>query len=316
MSVYTRIESHELETLLGEYDMGMLLAYTGISEGIENTNYFVTTTQGEYVLTLFESIGFDDLPYYLELMAFLAEHGVQSAHPLADRSGSYLRTFKCRPAAFVQRLPGSSVKVPSIAQCRAIGTALGHLHVEGQAFSGWRANARGPRWWRHAAQRLLPNLPERDAQLLRQELQFQSQFRGADLARGVVHADLFLDNALFVGQELTGIIDFYYACNDALLFDLAVTVNDWCVSKDGEFDRNKALAILMAYHEWRPLPTAERRLWPVMLRAAALRFWLSRLIDQVFPRPGELTQIKDPNAFRRILDRHVVNCAALTEVWV
>ncbi len=305
MSVYTRVEAWELETLLLEYQVGSLVDYRGISEGIENTNYFVTTTGGDFVLTLFESIGYEDLPYYLDLMAFLAEHGVPSAHPLPDRDGHYLRTFKNRPTALVRRLRGRGVPSPSLAQCRAIGEALGHLHVEGRAFAGHRDNARGPRWWQVTARRLLPLLAPSPARLLRQELAFQNRYRDSDPPRGVIHADLFHDNALFEGDTLTGIIDFYYACNDALLFDVAVTVNDWCGRADGSLEAEKAAALLAAYHEWRPLLSSERALWPVMLRAGCLRFWLSRLQDQLFPRPGELTQIKDPEVFERALRQRV-----------
>lgn len=305
MSVYTRVEARELETLLLEYRVGRLVDYRGISEGIENTNYFVTTTGGEFVLTLFESIGYEDLPYYLDLMAFLSEHGVPSAHPLPDRDGKYLRSFKNRPTALVQRLPGRSVPSPSAAQCRAIGEALGHLHVEGRAFTGQRDNARGPRWWQATARRLLPLLEADPARLLREELAFQNRYRDSDPPRGVIHADLFHDNALFEGDTLTGIIDFYYACNDVLLFDVAVTVNDWCGRDDGSLDDARAAALLAAYHRWRPLLDRERELWPVMLRAGCLRFWLSRLQDQLFPRPGVLTQIKDPGIFERALRRRV-----------
>ena len=303
MAVYTRVEPRELIDFLSGYRVGTLVAYRGIGEGIENTNYFVTTTGGEYVLTLFESIGYDDLPYYLELMAFLSEHGVPSAHPLADRQRHYLRTFKDRPAALVERLEGRSIERPTPAQCRAVGEALGHLHMEGRHFTGQRDNARGPHWWRRTARRLLPLLDKERARLLRDELAFQYRHRHHDLPRGVIHADLFRDNALFMGDTLSGIIDFYYACNDVLLFDLAVTVNDWCRAGEG-LDDGRVREILQAYDAIRPLLAVERELWPVLLRAACLRFWLSRLQDQLFPRPGELTTIKDPGVFEELLRYH------------
>ena len=315
MSVYTSIEPHELEALLREYDLGTLVDYQGISAGIENTNYFVTTTGGRYVLTLFESIGFVDLPYYLELMAFLAEHGVPSAHPLADRNGGYLRTFKNKPTALVQRLPGNSVLRPNLRQCRAIGGALGHLHAEGQVFAGRREHTRGPEWRRQVGEQLLPLLDAADAALLREELDFQAPYSRSGLPWGVIHADLFRDNALFIGDRLTGIIDFYYACNGVLLYDLAVTVNDWCFQY-GVLEDDKVLAILENYHEQRPLQDCEHAVWPMMLRVAALRFWLSRLRDRLFPRPGALIQIKDPSEFKRILQTHAANYGALQDLWV
>lgn len=316
MSVYTRIETRELEAFLGEYDLGTLLAHRGISEGIENTNYFVTTTVGQYVLTIFESIGFEDLPYYLDLMAFLAEHGIPSAHPLADLQGSYLRTVMGKPAALVQRLPGTTVARPNLRQCRAIGHAMGRLHVQGQAFAGRREHARGPDWRRATAEQLLPHLHPGDADLLRQELQFQSRYRRTGLPWGVIHADLFRDNALFLGDKLTGIIDFYYACNSVLLYDLAVTVNDWCLGPDGRLNTARVLAILSAYHRERRLEQREHAAWPAMLRVAALRFWLSRLRDKVFPRHGGLTTIKDPDEFKGILLNHVENYPVLEDLWI
>ena len=315
MSVYTTVELQQLEAFLLAYDLGALIGYQGISDGVENTNYFVTTTGGRYVLTLFESIGFDDLPYYLDLMAFLAEHGVPSAHPLPDRQGAYLHILKSKPAALVQRLPGASVTDPNLQQCRAIGEALGHLHVKGLTFAGQRDHTRGPHWRSQTAEQLLPFLNAEDAALLQAEVKFQAQFTRSGLPWGVIHADLFRDNALFSGDRLTGIIDFYYACNSVLLYDLAVTVNDWCFL-DNMLDAENTLAILSAYHANRPLQANEHTNWPAMLRVAALRFWLSRLQDQFFPRSGALTQIKDPNEFKRILRAHVDHYQELGELWV
>lgn len=316
MSVYTSVAPPELEELLRSYELGALCDYQGISDGIENTNYFVTTTTGQYVLTLFESIGFDDLPYYLELMAFLAEQGIPCPHPLADRHGHYLRAFKAKPAAFVQRLPGASTAAPNGAQCAAVGETLGRLHVAGRAFPSRREHARGPHWRRAAAKQLLPYLTPADADLLRQEISFQAQYSRSGLPWGVIHADLFRDNALFIGDQLTGVIDFYYACSSVLLYDLAVTVNDWCWSGSGLLAADRVAALLSAYHEQRPLQDRERSIWPLMLRVAALRFWLSRLQDQLFPRPGELTQSKDPDEFKRILLRHRQHSTALGDFWI
>jgi homoserine kinase type II len=316
MSVYTRIEPDEMTAFLAEYDLGALQDYQGISAGIENTNYFVTTTVGRYVLTIFESIGFEDLPYYLDLMAFLAEHGIPSAHPMPDRGGSYLRRFKGKPVSLMQRLRGASVTEPDLVQCRAVGDAMGRLHLEGRAFAGHRDHTRGPHWRRSTAEQLLPHLSPEDGALLRSELELQSQYTRAGLPWGVIHADLFRDNALFVGDGLTGIIDFYYACNSVLLYDLAVTVNDWCIRPDGSLDADKTRGILDAYHRRRPLQDREREVWPVMLRVAALRFWLSRLHDKLFPRHGGQTTIKDPNEFKRILVRHRKQQDNLRSLWV
>ena len=312
MSVYTTVERDELEAFLSHYRLGDLVGYEGISAGIENTNYFVTTSQDQYVLTLFEALASDELPYFLDLMAHLAEHDVPSAHPMPDEQGKYLRTLKGKPAALVRRLAGHNIESTNPTQCAEIGKALGHLHVVGRAFNGHRDNLRGPHWWQVTAQHLMPKLGPEEAALLQTELDFQRQHRHDALPKGVIHADLFRDNALFVNNHLTGIIDFYYACNDVLLYDVAVTVNDWCTLPDGSLDPARLTALLAAYQSERPFGEAEQAAWPVMLRAGALRFWLSRLTDQYFPREGEITHIKDPGVFRRILEQRVAQAEKLS----
>ncbi|MDM8547303.1 homoserine kinase [Candidatus Venteria ishoeyi] len=302
MSVYTIVEREALETFLQQYPLGQLLEYQGISSGIENTNYFVTTTSGEFVLTLFEEMGEKELPYFLELMAYLAEHKVPSAHPLADNDGHYLQHFYDKPAALVRRLTGSEILQPKLAQCQALGHSLGHMHTATPGFPLYRANGRGPHWWRQIAKRLQEKLPETDNHLLQEEIRFQGKHQHDNLPRGVIHADLFRDNALFNDDELCGIIDFYYACDDVLLYDVAVTVNDWCIDLEtGQLDVARLHIFLDAYQQQRPFTFQERENWSVMLRAAALRFWLSRLKDYHFPRPGELTHTKDPEHFKQIL---------------
>lgn len=301
MSVYTTIERDELEAFLQNYPLGKLIAYEGISAGIENTNYFVDTEKGRFVLTIFESLSKDELPYFLDLTAHLAEHEVPSAHPKADNDGHYLRELKNKPAALVQRLLGGNVEQPSVIQCAAMGKALGHLHVVGQSFTGNRENERGPHWWHETATAVMPHLSADEQTLLNNELHFQRQHEHDNLPRGVIHADLFRDNALFDNDELTGLIDFYYACNDVLLYDVAVTVNDWCSNPDGSLDKARLDALVSAYQQERPFTDAEQQSWRVMLRAGALRFWLSRLKDKHFPREGEITTVHDPDVFKRIL---------------
>lgn len=301
MSVYTVVEKDELEAFLCNYSLGELLEFQGISAGIENTNYFVTTSEKRLVLTLFENHTAEELGYFLDLMAYLAEHGVPSAHPIADNNGQFLRELKGKPAAFVMRLSGSGVETPNTSQCQALGHALATMHIAGQSFQGHRDNDRGPHWWHTTRDAIADKLSEEERSLLDEELAFQRSHRFDNLPRGVIHADLFRDNALFEDDILTGLIDFYYACNDVLLYDVAVTVNDWCSNGDGGLDDEKVLAMLGAYRKIRPFTEEEALAWPVMLRAGALRFWLSRLQDMHFPREGELTHIKDPEAFRTIL---------------
>ncbi|NOZ55078.1 MAG: homoserine kinase [Gammaproteobacteria bacterium] len=334
MSVYTSVTQSQLECFLSNYDVGSLVAFEGISAGIENTNYFVESSAGHYVLTLFEALSLSELPYFLNLMAFLNEHGIPCAHPIAAKDGYYSRELNNKPATLVQRLQGSSVEVTSVAHCQAIGAVLGKMHRVSEGFDGARNNSRGFQWRNTAAKTLLPlmfkkrckkpcqdqgdsQVPEieNDMRVLEEELHRQSLYHFSDLPQGVIHADLFRDNALFSGENLTGVIDFYYACNDMLLYDVAVAVNDWCVQQDGSLDFYKAKQLLMNYHAERPLSAIERRAWPLMLRVAALRFWLSRLMDLYFPREGEITQSKDPVVFKYILLARMNEALQLDDVW-
>lgn len=301
MSVFTRVERDELVALLRHYRVGELLDYEGISDGIENTNYFVTTGRRRMVLTLFETHSFDEMGFFLDLMAHIAEHEIPSAHPVADRDGHYLRVFKDKPAALVDRLDGTSLDHPTDLQCDLLGATMARLHLAGRDFTGTRVNGRGHDWRMATAQVLLDHVPPDDARQLRAEMAFQTANRLEQLPGGVIHADLFRDNVLWEGNRLTGIIDFYYACNDAFLYDLAVAANDWCVEADGSFVNSRFRALLDAYHAVRPITHEERTAWPAVVRAAALRFWLSRLYDWHFPRPGEITHRKDPDVFRRIM---------------
>ncbi len=305
MSVYTKIEPQELKDFLNHYNLGDLINYNGINAGIENTNYFVTTSSGKFVLTLFEGLTTTELPYFLKLMAYLAEHNIPSAHPIADNNGEYLRELKGKPAALVERLSGADVKEPNLIQCQQIGKALGNLHLISPNFPDYRSNKRGSDWWKITAERVLPLMTTAEAKLLTAELEFQDNYQLVDLPTGVIHADLFRDNALFEADKLSGIIDFYYACNDVLIYDLAVTVNDWCVQSDGSLDTKRVNALLESYIKQRPLSDLELETWSTMLRAAALRFWLSRLQDLHFPRSGEITHIKNPDVFRNILQGHI-----------
>jgi homoserine kinase type II len=301
MSVFTRVGRDELVELLGYFDVGVLRDYEGISDGIENTNYFVTTDRREMVLTLFETHGMDEMCFFLDLMAHIAEHDIPSAHPVADRDGHYLRLFKEKPTALVERLPGTSLDHPTDQQCAILGAMIARLHLAGSDFTGTRSNSRGHEWRMATAQKLFGELSDEDSLQLRIEVDYQQSHRFDNLPGGVIHADLFRDNVLWNGDELTGIIDFYYACNDVFLYDLAVAANDWCVEASGAFVESRYEALISAYHAVRPITAQEQSCWAPVVRAAALRFWLSRLHDWHFPRPGEITHRKDPNVFRRIM---------------
>ncbi len=305
MSVFTPVTADELRHWLQDYAVGELIDLHGISAGIENTNYFVTTSGGRYVLTLFEKLTAQELPFYLNLMAHLAERDVPSAHPVANRAGSYLGSLNGKPAALVARLEGRDVTTPTAAQCAAVGSVMAKLHLAGQSYATAMDNPRGPKWWKAALPDILPFVPAAESALLTEEVRFQSLYRFSDLPRGAIHADLFRDNVLFSGDRVAGVIDFYFACTDAWLYDIAIAVNDWCSTADGGLDAALTRAFIDAYAAVRPYTPIERGAWPVMLRAGALRFWVSRLYDYHLPRPGELTHAKNPEHFRSILERRI-----------
>lgn len=302
MAVFTPVSKAELTRWLQAYTIGALLEFEGIASGIENTNFFVTTTRGRYVLTLFEKLTRGELTYYLNLMAHFARHGIPAPAPIADHGNQLLGELNGKPAAIITRLTGRSEMQPDAAHCAAVGAMLAQIHVAGCSFDMRAANPRGPKWWRATAPQVEPFLDRGQRDLLQDELAFQSSHRLNQLPRGVVHGDLFRDNVLFEGSEIGGVIDFYFAGDDALLFDIAVCVNDWCADDAGELTRDRTQALLAAYHAVRPLAAGERAAWPALLRAAALRFWLSRLFDLHLPRLGEIIHAHDPDRFRRILE--------------
>ncbi len=311
MSVFTRVTSDELSAWLKRYAIGTLVDVQGIAAGVENTNYFVTTSHGRFVLTLFEKLTEAELPFYLNLMAHLARHGIPCPAPVADQSNEYLGTLSGKPATLVTCLPGSPVTAPCARHCEQVGAVLADMHLAGRSYRGKLENPRGPRWWREAARDVTPYLDEGRRGLLQSELEFQLRHRSVELPRGPIHADLFRDNVLFEAERIGGVIDFYFAGIDALLFDVAVTVNDWCVDSAGEIDGARAAPLLTAYRATREFTRAERDAWPVMLRAAALRFWLSRLHDFYLPRAGELTHAHDPEHFRRVLEARRARASSL-----
>jgi homoserine kinase type II len=305
LSVYTQVTEAELSAWLGNYSLGALVACEPIKAGIENTNYFVTTSQGRYVLTLFERLPAEELPFYLDLMAHLARHGIPCPAPIADLNDRYLQSLNGKPAALVTRLPGRSLDSPGEHECTELGALLARMHLAGRSYPAYLENPRGPKWWRFAAKQVLPHLKKNQIELLEKELQFQSEQRFPDLPRGPVHADLFRDNTLFEKGRISGVVDFYFAGVDCLLYDVAVCANDWCIEKNLHLEKARVGALLSAYHAVRPFNALEKQAWPAMLRAAALRFWLSRLYDLHLPRPGMLVHAHDPEHFRRILEERV-----------
>ncbi len=313
MSVYTVVEQNQLIEFLKDYEVGTLDSFEGISAGIENTNYFVNTVKDgqpqQFVLTIFEHHSFEELPYFLNIMAFMAEHNIPTAHPMPTRSNGYLKELCGKPAALVERLTGGGVENPSVVQCGVMGEQLAAFHLAGLEYDQFRANDRDLDWMQNTYQAIANHLADDEKQLIESELNFQNGIDWEHCPKGVTHADLFCDNALFDGDTLSGIIDLYYACHSSFLYDLAVMVNDWCrVHSDNpeaiQFDEHKIQTMLNAYQSKRPLTKVEQQAWPAALRLAALRFFLSRLQDKHIPREGEMTQIKDPDVFKKILMIH------------
>ncbi len=316
MAVYTNVGFDEADALFQRLGLGALTDLQGIRSGIENTNYYAQTTRGQWVLTLFERLSRDELPYYLQLMQHLAAHGVAVPAPQADGGGALVHDVADKPAAVVTRLPGSHRLRPETTHVQQVGEMLARMHLAGADFAPAQTHPRGLDWWRATVPQVLPFVTPEQATLLRDELAFQQQAMGSAagqaLPRGVIHADLFRDNVMFddtAGDDrLCGFFDFYFAGTDVLLFDIATCLNDWCGdAATGALDEPTALAFIHAYQQRRPLTGPEQRLLPALMRAAAFRFWLSRLWDWFLPREAALLQAKDPAHFERVLRQRIDN---------
>lgn len=304
MSVYTRVERAELEAFLQQYPLGQLLNYAGIEDGIENTNYLLTTTQGDFVLTLFEWFSERQLGYFLDLLQHLHRAGFPCPQPQRDHQNGMLNQLADKPAVLFKRIAGASIYQPAISHCQQVADKLACLHRCGQNFPPRRTNSMDLPWCYQVADKIRPRLKSADYALIIAELEFQSSYSQIQLPQGLIHGDLFKDNVLFEHDSLSGVLDFYNACYDIFLIDVAITANDWCHEADGQINRDKLAGFLESYQQTRALTAIELELLPVMLRAAALRFWLSRLEHQLFPRAGEIIQAKNPLLYRYILEQH------------
>jgi homoserine kinase type II len=323
LAVFTEVSEDEARALLRALNLGELRTLRGIQSGIENTNYFVTAEdmfgQREYVLTLFERLTFEQLPFYLHLMKHLAQHGIPVPDPAADRNGDILHTVCGKPAALVNKLEGHHELAPGPQHCAQVGAMLARMHLAGRDYQRRQPNLRGLAWWNETVPVVLPFVSPEQAMLLRGELAYQNHVAEssayAALPRGPVHADLFRDNVMFEDGRLSGFFDFYFAGVDSWLFDLAVCLNDWAIDlPTGVHDAARARAFVEAYASVRPLTAAERQLLPAMLRAGALRFWISRLWDFHLPREASLLKPHDPTHFERVLRErvhHPVDAAAV-----
>ena len=318
MAVYTEVSTEQVRALLLELKLGELQHILGCAGGIENTNYFVSTRRDgathDYVLTLFERLGFSQLPFYLRLMKHLAQRGIPVPEPTANAQGELVFDLRGKPAAVVNKLRGQSELAPTTEHCAAVGKTLARMHLAGRDFAMKQPNLRGLSWWNETVPVVLPELSAAQAILIRSELAFQNDVAAssayAALPRGPIHTDLFRDNVMFetIGNEphLSGFFDFYFAGVDSWIFDLAVCMNDWCVDLDsGAHHEQRARSLLHAYSQVRALSHNELELLPAMLRGGALRFWISRLWDFYQPRAASLLKAHDPSHFERVLRQRV-----------
>ena len=316
MAVFTEVSFDEAATFLRTLGLGELQAIKGCAGGIENTNYFVDTTQGEYVLTLFERLTFEQLPFYLHLMKHLAQRGILVPDPAANKKGDILLKLKGKPAAVVNKLRGSSELTPTTVHCAGVGDMLARMHLAGLDYPRRQPNLRGLSWWNDTVPVVLPYTTPEQRSLLLGELAYQNHIAASSaykaLPGGPVHADLFRDNVMFEGGRLTGFFDFYFAGCDTFLFDIGVCLNDWCVDlTTGRHDAERADAFLAAYQSQRLLTAQERTLLPALLRAGALRFWISRLWDFHLPREAAVLKAHDPTHFERVLRERLTSTATV-----
>ena len=311
MSVFTPVTPEEARAFLQHYALGDLEKLEGIAQGVENTNYFLTATTGEYVLTLFEHIPRDDLPFYVGLMDHLAQRGVACPQPMRRENGEMLADVNGKPACIVTRLPGEPRMQPDLDDCREGGAILGRLHTAGVDYDAGLENWRGREWRERFAASVAPRLSAEENALIASENRYQAAIDDSTLPQGIIHGDLFRDNVLWDDAGEGGVIDFYFACDDVLAYDLAIAVNDWCATPQGALDAERAAAFVEGYERERPLEDSERERWPAMLRRAALRTWLGRLGYNHFPRESHMTIPKDHAFSRRLLEHHVANARPL-----
>ena len=314
MAVFTPVSLDDLKSWIAQFSLGKALAIRGIESGIENSNFFITTEAGEFVLTIFEKLAFAQLPFYLNLMRHLAQRGVLVPAPIENRDGQIVVKLHGKPASIVTKLEGAWQLHPTPVHCAAVGAMLAKMHVAARDFSMVQPNLRGIEWRRETAPVVYPYLSADNQKLLGEEMAFQDNFAASAsykaLTVGPIHADLFRNNVMFDGERLTGFFDFYFAGCDTWLFDVAVTVNDWCIDLDtGALDVPRTRAMLDAYHAVRPFDDNEQQAWQALLRASALRFWLSRLYDFHLPRDAEMLTAHDPAHFERVLRQRVAQTA-------
>ncbi|HLK80580.1 MAG TPA: homoserine kinase [Xanthobacteraceae bacterium] len=314
MAVYTDVSDEELQRFLAGYDIGTLLAYKGIAEGVENSNFLLHTTNGFFILTLYEKrVAAGDLPFFLNLIEHLAARGLTCPQPIRSRAGEALGRLVNRPAAIFTFLDGMWIRRPNVKHCGAVGDALAKLHLAGADFGMTRRNALSVEGWRSlfdTAQGRADTLQKGLSQAIGSELALLEREWPRDLPQGIIHADLFPDNVFFLGDRLSGLIDFYFACTDALAYDVAICLNAWCFESDHSYNITKGRALLKAYMRSRGLTEREIAVLPILCRGAAMRFLLTRLVDWLEVPPGALVRPKDPLEYYRKLRFHQAGVSA------
>ena len=314
MAVYTDVSDEDLQQFVAGYRIGNLLAYKGIAEGVENSNFLLHTTEGFFILTLYEKrVAAGDLPFFLNLIEHLAARGLTCPQPVHNRCGEALGRLANRPAAIFTFLDGMWIRRPSVAHCGAVGDALAKLHLAGADFTMTRPNGLSVEGWRplfDAAGARADRVQKGLGQMIGSELALLERDWPRDLPQGVIHADLFPDNVFFLGDRLSGLIDFYFACTDALAYDVAICLNAWCFESDQSYNITKGRALLNGYMRVRKLTAREVAVLPTLCRGAALRFLLTRLVDWLEVPSGALVKPKDPLEYYRKLRFHQANVSA------
>ncbi len=310
MSVYTRVSSQQLEHLLSKYSLGTLVSFSGIQSGIQNTNYAVNTTQGQFILTIFESLTKQEIPSFLDLLHYLCINNFSAPSPQMDQAGRNIVAIKGKPAAIFICLPGQSVDNPSIRQCEEMGGYLAKMHDCSKNYNFQVKNTKDLPACQATFDKIRFSLNQYENSLLKSELTFQTEYLVPDLPKGIIHADLFKDNVLFYKGHISGVLDFYNACRGYFIYDIAIACSDWC-TEEGVVNQKKINAFKVGYEKVRELTKDEGTHFTFFLRRAAMRFWLSRLEHQFNPKEGELTLVKDPTVFQHLLEYYIRNEGAM-----
>ena len=307
MSVYTILKNKHIKEILSLYNIGSLKSFDGISDGITNTNYFLNTDKGKYVITIFEDIKKTKVTKYLKLMNFFSKKGLCAPEIMITKSGDVLTTVEKKPCSIMQKLSGKTVNESNSTLCKSLGEVIGTFHNFSQQYQGMISNSRDIKWIEKTSKKIEGHLEPNQLNLIKHCSKVFKKIFSSNLPSGVIHSDLFRDNVLANNNKITGIIDYYYSFNGPLIYELAVIANDWCVNKNGSINARKYHSFINSYNSVRPITKKEMKQMNNAMIAAGLRFYLSRLVDMIFPKVGEITHIKDPSTFENILKKRLEN---------